>query len=379
MRIAMIGVRGIPARFGGSETCVEEISSRLVRMGHDVVVYCRAHNVPKELREYRGVRLVNLPSIPTLNFDTPSHTLFSSIHVILHNTADVVHLHGVGNGLFLPFLRLFGKKVVITIDGVDWARPKWGKAARLALRLGALLAVRGANEIITDSQIAWRLYHDEFHTDTEYVSYGAEIIADTGTEALEQYGLTDRNYILFTGALVPDKGVHLLKEAFEKVQTPMNLVIVGDSPFFPEYRAALKETQDTRIKFLGYVYGTAYKQLISHAYLYVQPSIVEGTSPALLAAMGAGNCVVVNGIRENRETIGDAGLAFSAGDTESLREILQRLVENPDEVASWRQRARQRVETAFNWDRISEQHVEIYQRALTGESRRRLVISERDS
>jgi glycosyltransferase involved in cell wall biosynthesis len=369
MRIAMLGGRGVPAHYSGSETCVEEVGARLVQRGHEVVVYCRQHNSQTGAHDYKGMRRVVLPSLNTKHLDTPSHTLFSLLHNFARRPVDVLHFHGVGNSIFLPWLKVMPGKTVITVDGPDWERPKWGRFARRVLKASARLAVGLADSIITDSMVSQQYYWEQFGKKTEYIPYGADITEAPTSDALAHYGLSRRCYILFVGRLVPDKGVHLLVEAFGGLHTDLNLVIVGDSPLFPEYVQRLKSTCDSRIKFLGFVFGEPYRQLCANAFAYVQPSLVEGTSPALLAAMGAGNCVVVNGIPENLETIGDAGLAFTRNDPADLRRILQMLIDFPGAVDVYRARARQRVMDVYNWDTIALQHERVYRSLLTSEGR----------
>ena len=369
MRIAMLGGRGVPAHYSGSETCVEEVGARLAQRGHEVVVYCRRHNSQTDAKTYKGMRRVVLPSLNTKHFDTPSHTLIALLHNFATRPADVLHFHGVGNSLFLPWLKVMPGKTVVTVDGPDWERPKWGRLARRVLKTSARLAIGLADAIITDSLVSQRYCRDHFGKKTEYIPYGAHVIEVEACDALAAYGLDRRGYILFVGRLVPDKGVHLLIEAFEGLQADLNLVIVGDSPIFPDYVRRLKSTRDPRVKFLGFVFGEPYRQLCAHAYAYAQPSLVEGTSPALLAAMGAGNCVVVNSIPENLETIGDAGLAYARNDPVDLRRVLRALIDDPGMVDCYRARAQQRVNDVDNWDTIALNHERLYQALLAGKVR----------
>lgn len=369
MKIAMLGGRGVPARYSGSETCVEEVGARLAARGHDVIVYCRRHNSELDAPTYRGMRRVLLPSLNTKHFDTLSHTLIALAHNYTHGPADILHFHGVGNSLFFPLIKVLPGRTVITVDGPDWERPKWGRAARAILKLSARLAMGLADVVINDSRRSQEYYQTHFQKATCYIPYGADATRVEATDALTQFGLIPRRYLLFVGRLVPDKGVHLLVEAFQQIKTDLHLVIVGDSPLYPDYIRQLKSTGDPRIKFPGFVFGEPYRQLCAHAYAYVHPTLVEGTSPALLAAMGAGNCVIVNGIPENLETIGDAGLAFARDDARDLQRVLQTLIDDPDRVEHYRVLARQRVMEAYNWDTIALSHEQLYQSALADRAR----------
>jgi glycosyltransferase involved in cell wall biosynthesis len=331
-----------------------------------VIVYCRRHNSQTDTKSYKGMQRVVLPSVNTKSLDTLSHDLISLLHNFASQPIDVLHFHGVGNSLFLPWLRVMPGRTVITVDGPDWERPKWGALARRVLKLSARLAVGMADAVIIDSLVAQRYYLEHFGKKTEYIPYGADVVDTLASDALADFGLGRRGYLLFVGRLVPDKGVHLLIEAFEELRTDLKLVIVGDSPLFPEYVQQLKSTPDPRIMFPGYVFGEPYRQLCAHAFAYVQPSLVEGTSPALLAAMGMGNCVIVNSIPENLETIGDAGLSFARNDAADLRDVLQTLLDDPDLVEQFRLKAKQRVKNVYNWDAITTKHEQVYQAALAG-------------
>jgi glycosyltransferase involved in cell wall biosynthesis len=364
VKIAMLGGRGVPAHYSGSETCVEEVGARLAARGHEVVVYCRKHNSQLAAASYRGMQRVVLPSLNSKHLDTPTHTLMALLHNYTHTPADILHFHGVGNSLFLPWIKFLPGKKVITVDGPDWERPKWGPLARRVLKTSAHLAMNLADTVINDSRTSQQYYQQHFHRQTHYIPYGADVTPLEASEALRTYGLERRRYVLFVGRLVPDKGVHLLVEAFQKIRTDLELIIVGDSPLFPDYIRQLKSTRDPRIRFLGFVFGEPYRQLCAHAYVYVQPSLVEGTSPALLAAMGLGNCVVVNSIPENLETIGHAGLAFARNDSLDLQHVLQQLLDDPALVEHYRVLARQRVKEVFSWDTIALMHEELYQSIL---------------
>ncbi len=369
LRIAMMGSRGVPALYGGSETAIEEIGWRLVQRGHRVVVYCRRHNSGTSVRWYRGMERVVLPSAHTKNLDTPSHTLLSILHALIFRKADLIHFHGVGNALFLPLLKPTGVKSVVTVDGPDWERPKWGRFARFTLRRSADLATRLADGLIIDNQVAIRYFEEKFGVRGEYIPYGAYAEHEPQTDYLAKIGLEPHRYVLFVGRLIPDKGVHLLVRAFEGVKTDLKLAIVGDNPYFPDYIRQLKSTPDQRILFLGYVFGGPYRQLSSHAYLYAHPLLVDGTSPALLQAMGFGNAVLAADLPEVRDVLGDAGFYFRAGDAEDLRRHLQRLLDHSDEVERGRRESLQRVTALFNWDRVTDQHEELYRRVRAGQGR----------
>ena len=369
MRVAQAGIRGVPASHGGSETAVEEIGRRLAEQGVRVVVYCRAHKSPNRDREYLGMERVVLPSIPTFNLDTVSHSLLVSFHLLLRNKADVIHFHGMGNALCLPFFALSGKKVVITIDGPDWERPKWGPLAKRVLRFSARLAVRGADHLVIDNRPSVDYFRREFGISDDrftYIPYGADLEPPIEADHLEALGLDPRGYLLFVGALVPDKGPDILIDAYRRVAGDMPLLIVGDSLVAPAFRASLHAAaaEDPRIRMLGYVYGDAYRQLVANAYAYVHPPRNEGTSPALLQAMGYGNCVVTNSLTEALAVVGDAALAFAKDDPADLARVLERLIGDPALAEEYRKKAIERIREEYDWNDVTAAHRSVYERVL---------------
>jgi glycosyltransferase involved in cell wall biosynthesis len=366
LRIAFVGMRGLPAdlpKAGGGERETEAKATRLAQRGHEVVVYCRWHYNRYPSSPYYGVRLISLPSIPTKNFDTVSHSLLATLHALFANTADILSFHGMGNGLFVPLARLAGKRTVVYMDGVDWERPKWGALARVALRYGAGFAFRWADAVYVDNRSSQDQFRSLFGVSAEVITLAADSWGDPGQDRLAEYNLESGKYILFVGLLKPDKGVHILVEAYEGLDTDLPLVIVGDSPDGGPYVQQLKSTRDRRIRFLGYVYGKAAQQLFANCYIYVQPSLMEGNSPALMSAMACGRCVVVSDIEQNLETIGATGVAFRCGDGLSLRQTLTGLLNAPEQVYALGRQARERIDTTYNWDIVVNELEKLYRTA----------------
>jgi glycosyltransferase involved in cell wall biosynthesis len=304
--------------------------------------------------------LLSLPSIPTKNLDTVSHTLLATIHACVTDSADIVSFHGMGNALFVPVVRLARKRSVVYMDGIDWERPKWGRLARRALRLGAYVAMRWADAVYVDNRSSQAMFQKAFGKCPQVITLGADIWPDPGVDLLQQYGLLPNRYLLFVGLLRPDKGVHILVKAYEKLDTDIPLIIVGDSPDGGTYVEDLKSTPDKRIHFLGYVYGQAAQQLFANAMIYIQPSLIEGNSPALMSAMACGRCVVASDIDQNLETMGDAGVPFRCNNPESLREVLARLLSDPERVESVGSQARRRIETTYIWDAVVDKLERLY-------------------
>ncbi len=357
MKIAIVGTKEIPARHGGFETCVQEVSTRLVQRGHRVILYYRS--TAHASHSYRGVRMIRVPELQHKYLATLFST-FLSVLSVLSKRFDVVHMYGVGNSVLVPLLRGVSKKTVISVDALDWKRSKWNRFASWYLRLSERVAALFADRIVVDNRVVGRYYWDRFRVRSDYVPYGAEVRRTEETAALERHQLERDGYLLFVGRLKPEKGVHRLIEAFDDLQTDKKLAIVGDDPFSEEYIKSLKSTPNPNVMFLGYVYGQDYEQLCSNAYLYVTASEVEGTSPALVAAMGYGNCVVVNAIPENLETIGDAGISFRKNDVEDLRGKLQALIDHPEVVKEYRDKAQKRVARHYNWEAVTDQLENLY-------------------
>jgi glycosyltransferase involved in cell wall biosynthesis len=318
---------------------------------------------------------VVLPSVPTQNLDTVTHSFLATIDLLIHDRADVIHFHGMGNGLFLPLVKLSRKKAVITIDGPDWERPKWGRVARKALRLGARLSVKMADHLIIDNHPSIDYFRREMGAPDDrltYIPYGADFERPTDTDQLEAFAVVPRGYLLYVGALLPDKGADVLIDGYARTGGKMPLLVVGDSPFAQEFRARVHSAaaRDPRVKMLGYVYGDAYRQLVANAYAYVHPARHEGTSPALLQAMAYRSCIVSSDIQEARQVLGDAAVTFRGEDPADLAEKLERVLADPDLVEEMRGKALRRAEEKYSWDEVAEAHLSVYQHVVNEDGAR---------
>jgi glycosyltransferase involved in cell wall biosynthesis len=361
-RVAISGIRGIPANFGGSETAVEEIGKRLAGDDFEITVYCRRHNSTTDDPTYLGMRRVLLPSFGGFNFDTITHSFFASLDLLLRNRADVIHFHGVGNALVLPLFWFSKKRVILTIDGPDWERPKWGPVARRMLKLSASMASRWGDALIIDNHPSIAYFREHFGVDGIYIAYGADRDPPATTEYIESLGLKPREYLLFVGALVPDKGPDVLIDAYSRVDADLPLIIVGDSPFADEYRRELHAAaaKDDRVHMLGYVWGDQYRELLAHAYAYMHPLRSDGTSPALLQAMGYGSCIVINSNVEALSAVGDAAIPYANNDAADLASKLEQVIGDPELAAEYRERAQRRAEQEYDWDQVAEAHGRLY-------------------
>lgn len=368
MKLAFLGSRGIPARYSGFETFYEQLGIRLVKRGHQVTVYNRSHFIKDVKDQYHGVRIVSLPAIATKHLDTISHTLLSSIHALIQRY-DIVYFCIVGNSPLVWLPRLVGARTLLNVDGEDWAREKWSGFARWYQKQCEWVAAKTAGVIISDAHAIHARYKALYGIDSVYVPYGANIARDEGRDALDAWGLKPEKYILYVGRLVPENAVDLLINAFKRVTTDKKLVIVGDTSYSDEYKWHLHRIANNRVVFTGSVFGAGYAQLSSHAYLYVQPSGVDGTRPALLDQMGFGNCVLVRNSAANMEVIGESGCFFRKEDAlESLTEKLQYMVSAPEVVQKNRDKARTRILHYYNWDLITDFYEDLFFKILHNDS-----------
>jgi glycosyltransferase involved in cell wall biosynthesis len=365
MRIAMIGIKAIPARFGGFETAVDEISRGLIKLGHQVVVYNRKGMSDYSGPFYDGVRLITLPTVRSKNLSTIVHVFLSTVHVLFRRV-DVVHYFTTGATMFAPLARLGGNKVVCSVDGTDWQRAKWGRFARWYLHLSERFAVRFCHGLVSDSQDVMRYYMEEYRRPSTCIAYGVRDYRSENNDVLAHFGLRQRDYVLFVGRLVPENNVHVLIQAFENTTTEKKLVIVGDDPWEHEYVRSLKSTRDPRIVFTGGIYGDGYAQLQQNAYLFVLPDEVGGTHPALVEAMGFGNCVLVNDTASNVEVIGQNGFTYSGSEgCESLRSALQRLLRDSKLVEEYSKKAQRHAWEHYRWEEVVRRHALFYESTLS--------------
>jgi len=362
----MIGIKAIPARFGGFETAVDQISRGLAKTGHHVIVYNRAGMSVHGKKFYEGVELTTLPTFRSKNFSTICHAFICTLHVMFRRV-DIVHYFTAGAALFAPLPRLLGKKVVCSVDGTDWQRAKWGNFARRYLRLSEQLAVWFCHGLISDAREVMEYYLRSYGAASTCITYGMQEQRSEADDVLEHFDLHNREYVLFVGRLVPENNLHQLVNAFERVATQKKLVIVGSDPWEREYVRSLRATRDSRIIFAGAIYGDGYAQLQQNAYLFVLPDEVGGTHPALVEAMGFGNCVLVNDTPSNLGAIGDAGFSYDGSQGPAdLQRRLQALLDAPALVEEYRKKAEQHARLHYRWEEVVQQHCRFYQQVLRG-------------
>ena len=358
MKIAILGTRGIPASYGGFETFAEELSARLAARGHSVVVYGRTNIIRYREPFYRGVRLVLLPTISHKYFDTVAHTFLSVFHVLFQDV-DVVLICNAANSLFSFVPRLAGKPTVVNVDGLERQRRKWNALGRAYYRLSEWLSTFLPNAIVSDAEVIQRYYQKRYGKRSYYIPYGADGLWVETRAALERLGLEPEGYFLYVSRLEPENNALLVVQAFERLETDKKLVMVGDAPYAREYIARLQATADRRIVFPGAIYGTGYRELLSHAFCYVHATEVGGTHPALIEAMGCARCVLYLDTPENREAAGDAGLAYEKS-PEALAGRMREVLRDAVLREQLQRRAEQRVEQRYRWDDVTDQYERLF-------------------
>jgi glycosyltransferase involved in cell wall biosynthesis len=361
MRIAILGTRGIPASYGGFETFAEHLSTRLVARGHEVTVYCRAHYVSPRQLEYHGVRLKVLPTIRHKYFDTVVHAFLSAVHAV-SGRYDAALICNAANAPFSPILRLTRTPVAINVDGLEHKRKKWGRLGRRYYRLAEYLSTILPNEMVTDAQVIQDYYLAHYKCPSTMIAYGSEVERRPDRQAVRKWRVEPNRYVLYVSRLEPENNAHLVIEAFKKVRTAYRLLVVGDAPYAEQYIKRLKAQArgDKRIVFTGFVFGQDYRALQQNAYCYVHATEVGGTHPALLEAMGYGNCVLTLATPENIEAVGEAGIPYI--NEFDLAEKLQRVLRDGSLVQAYRNRAQLRVQGNYDWDRVVDKYEDLFSR-----------------
>lgn len=370
LKIAMLGHKRVPSREGGVEIVVEELSTRMVTLGHEVTCYNRkGHHVSgKEFdssnnsRIYKGVRLKPVFTIDKKGLAAMSASFIACIKIAF-TKYDVVHFHAEGSCAMIWIPKLFGKRCVVTIHGLDWARSKWSGFAVKYIKFGKKMAVKYADEIIVLSNNVQQYFRDTYNRKTIFIPNG--IIRPEKVQAreiFERYGLKQDSYFLFLGRIVPEKGVHYLINAFRGVKTGKKLIIAGGASDTDQYMNELKTLAqgDTRIIFTHFVQGRLLEELYSSAYTYVLPSDLEGMPLSLLEAMGYGNCCIVSDIAECTEVVEENAVIFDKGDEADLGAKLQMLCDQPEMVSEYKKRSSDFICNKYNWDKIVSQTVKLY-------------------
>jgi glycosyltransferase involved in cell wall biosynthesis len=363
--VALIGSRGIPARYGGYETLMEELSVRLLARGFRVAVYCRSHSTPSHLSRYRGVELVVLPTLRTKHLDTPVHTLLSCLHAGARGF-DAALLVNSANALFVPLLAAGGIPTALHVDGIERRRRKWGAFGRAVYALSERLACILPDALITDAEVIRRHYLERYGAESSAIAYGVDPRPPAAEGALARLGLAARRYFLYVSRFEPENNPHQVAAAYRAVGGDLPLVMVGGAPYAGGFIAGFTRGADPRILFPGPIYGEEYRELLANALAYVHATEVGGTHPALVEAMGYGNCVVVNDTPENREVAGAAALYFRAAEPGTLAARLEQVRRRPRRARLAGLAAARRACRRYSWERVADQYAALLAKLAAG-------------
>ncbi len=367
MKIAMIGHKRIPSREGGVEIVVENLSTRLVKLGHKVTIYNRKGNnvldkniKTKKIKEYKGIKVKTIFTINKKGLDATIYSFLATIKAIF-GKFDIIHYHAEGSCVMLWLPKLFHKKVIVTIHGLDWQRAKWGRFATRYIKFGEKMAVKYADEIIVLSKSIQKYFDDTYKRQTIFLPNGIEKHKIIDIDIIKKkYNLIKGGYILFLARIVPEKGLHYLIEAFKQIHTDKKLVIAGGASHTNKYFEQIKELakKDKRIIMIGFVQGKELEELFSNCYLYCLPSDIEGMPLSLLEAMSYGKNCLVSDIEENVQVCRDYLYTFKRSNVNDLKDKLQQLLEDNNMYSS--DDIQKYVLDRYNWDNIVKKIEDIY-------------------
>jgi glycosyltransferase involved in cell wall biosynthesis len=366
LHIAMVGTRGVPARYGGFETAIEEIGQRLVQRGHRVTVYCREMGDGARPARHLGMDLVHLPALRKRSLETLSHTGLSVAHLLRHRP-DAAIVFNAANAPYLPAIRAAGVPVATHVDGLEWKRAKWGRAGRNYYQLVERLAVRWSDALIADAAGIQDYYREKFDADTVYLAYGAPLQAGGGTDRLGELGLAPRGYHLVVARFEPENHVHLIVEGFARSAARLPLVVVGSAPYSDRYTSMVHGLGDDRVRFVGGIWDQELlDQLYANALVYWHGHTVGGTNPSLLRAIGSGTATNAFDVGFNREVLETAGRYF-AGPDDVTRLVHE--AESPGSDADARGRHARQLARRYNWDDVAAGYEQLCEGLLSTRSR----------
>lgn len=368
LKIAMLGLKGLvlTGEAGGVERHVAELAPRLVQRGHQVMAYVRQRFTEGAAKEFKGVRLKVLPSVPTKHLDTITHTFLASVHVLFQEV-DIIHYHGIGPATLAWIPRLFKRSatIVVTFHSLDRFHQKWGWFARRYLRYAEWAAVSFPHYTIAVSHGIQDYCRRHFKAETEYIPNGANLYPYPGSDRLPQWGLKPGSYFLTSARLVRQKGIHHLIAAYDGFESEKQLVVAGAGDDAPgSYAVWIKSLAagNSSVIFTGFQTGDTLRQLIANCYLYVHPSEAEGLSVSILEAMAAGRCVLVSDIPENIEPIDHSGLTFTNADPRDLHDRLRQLLNHPEIVEELGAKGRDWIRREYSWDRVADSTERFFRR-----------------
>jgi glycosyltransferase involved in cell wall biosynthesis len=367
MRIALMGTRGVPAMYGGFETCVEEVGRRLAQAGHEVVVYCRRPRGQSgpSANEFLDMSLVQLPALRKRSLETLSHTALSTADAVLRRRFDAVLLFNAANSVFIPWLRLRRFPIATHVDGLEWRRAKWGKVGRRYYRLAEALSVRWSTALIADAEGIREYYEAEFGAPTELIRYGAPIIDPSDPGLLSTFDVEPRRFHLVVARIEPENHVDVIVEGYVASAATYPLIVVGSAPYADAHFDRIRALADDRVRLVGSVWDQdVLNALYSNTLTYLHGHSVGGTNPSLLRAIGAGAATDAYDVSFNREVVGDAGRFWrTPADVAALVDA----AEADPATALARGAAAQRRAEAYTWDDVAKDYEALCERLASGE------------
>jgi glycosyltransferase involved in cell wall biosynthesis len=365
MNIALIGSRGVPAKYGGFETFYEELGKRLVMRGHSVTVYCRHSYYYEKLDEYLGLKLIYLSNLKTKSLDTLSHTFLSVLHAV-GQPYDVYMVCNTANSPVMIIPRLLGKRIVINTDGLEWKRGKWGKFAQKYYKLSEWLSTKLANRIISDSVGIKDYYRTNYGIDSTYIAYGAPIIQSEKPELLNRYGLQKHEYFIQVTRFEPENNPLLTLRAFKAASTGKKLVLVGGVPYKTTYSRQIEMEADEDVILTGFVYDKeVINELWVNCFAYIHGNEVGGTNPALLQTMGAGCFTIAVDTPFSHDVLQDSGIYYTKT-IESLSSQMKWACNHVNQLESYKSKAVERVRTHYTWDNVTNEYERLFTELVEG-------------
>ena len=366
-KIAFIGSRGYPYVYGGYETFIKELGERLTRDGYDCTVYCHKNLFRNYPESVRGIHCIYISTIEKKNLSQFIHSFKSILHAIFKNF-DLIYVVNPANGPFGLITKIFRKKTLINLDGLEWKRPKWKGLGSKYFYFSSKLATKFYDHLISDSIEMQRVYREEFKADSEMISYGANIKFSQEPEKIKKWELEKDNYFLIVGRLIPDNNSDFLISEFIRSNSTRKLVVVGDVPYKDKFAESIKSINDPRLIFTGYVTDqNELSELYHNCFYYFHGHQYGGTNPAMLNALAYGCAVCALDTPFNREMLEDEkhGVLFTKEEG-SLKKTIEYLENNISICSDLRISARKRIRKNYNWEKINDQYKSLFQKILNG-------------
>lgn len=368
MKIAMIGLRGVPHTYGGGEDLVRYLAPGLAKKGHEVIVYCRKNLYKDRSPYYEGVRRIFLPTIEHKFLGQFIHATLAIIDVMFRGV-DIVYIHTLPSGVHSILPWLFGKTVVVNPNGFDWDRAKWGTFGKMYFRLSARVCLITAKEFVTDAKAIQKFYIEKFNRQSSFVAYGAGYDFSEHPEVLETYNVKPFEYYLIACRLVPENNIDVIIKAFIRSKSTKKLLVAGRANFKSQWTEDLYALKDDRVKFLGHISDPEHiKELHCNCYAYLHGHSMGGTNPSLVKALGHGNCIIALNTPFNSEVLmaddgTEYGILFER-DEQNLMERFEWIEKNPDVAQQYRSRARNRIKECYSYQHIIDGYEQAFNKAL---------------